>query len=217
MGRDVGSLWPARWCGRTALVAGLVGLILGHTHDGWAQSADPDWPCIQRLTPALSAAQMWSGPDLDEVEGFWSTDPEIAPLVPDLVALDTPTSEARAAVETFARETEAGGERLALLFKGVLEAVNGERTRTIAGIKRYASRQRALADRIAAQNAALEGVRLDRPIEEQGDLAAVREQRDWDLRVFDTRQDLLTQICERPVMLDQRAFALARAIQEQLP
>lgn len=181
-----------------------------------AQTAGPDWPCVQRLVPELSAAQIWSGPPLEEVDGFWATDPVIAPLVPELVALETPLSEARVRIASLAEQTDeaARSGRLRLLFAGVLEGVNGERSRTIAGIKRYARRQQALAARIAAENAEL---RPDRePIEAEGETALMLERRNWDLRVFDIRESMLSQICERPVLLEQRAFALAREIEDHL-
>lgn len=196
-----------------------LALLLAWPGAALAESADPDWPCVQRLVPELSTAQMWSGPPLDRIDGFWAGDPEIAPLVPKLVSLDTPLAEARLLIGTFAEGVSgaARAERLGLLAIGVLEGINGERDRTIAGIKRYTARQRALAERIARENADLAGVRLDQPLEEQGELALVRARRDWDLRVFDAREGMLSQVCERPVLLEQRAYALARAIQERLP
>lgn len=197
----------------------IVLVLLAMPGGAMAQSIVSDWPCVQRLVPELSAAQMWSGPPLDHLKGYWAADPEIAPLVPQLASLDTPLAEAGQEIETFADSLsdDARSERLSLLFIGVLEGINGERDRTIAGIERYTLRQRALAEQIAAENADLEGVRLDQPLEQQGDLAVVRAQRDWDLRVFDARQSMLSQVCERPVLLEQRAFALARVIQGRLP
>lgn len=181
---------------------------------------DADWPCVQRLVLELSAAQMWSGPPLDTVEGFWQADPLIAPLVLDLIDLDVEQAAVDERVRAFATKIEPADReaRLPLLFKAVLATVNGERAQMIGGIKRYAAKQKALADRIAADNAALRGVRLDvEPDAEQQELLAVRERRDWDLRVFDDRLSMLPLICEQPVLLEQRAFALARTIQGELP
>lgn len=187
-----------------------------------AQAPGPneqEWPCVQRLVPELSAGQLWRGPPLDEVEGFWGADAEIAPLIPKLTSLDTSPEEASAAIDSFAEGLDPANaeDRLRLLFQGVLEGINGERQRTINGIFRYASGQRALAEQISAENAELRGLRLDQQIETQGNLAEIRQRRDWDLRVFDARAALLTQLCDRPVMLEQRAFALARAIEGELP
>ena len=38
------------------------------------------------------------------------------------------------------------------------------------------------------------------------------EQLDWDTRIFQDRQQALSYVCETPVILEQRVFALARAI-----
>ena len=41
---------------------------------------------------------------------------------------------------------------------------------------------------------------------------AQEEQLDWNTRIFQDRQQALTYVCETPVLLEQRVFALARAI-----
>jgi hypothetical protein len=46
--------------------------------------------------------------------------------------------------------------------------------------------------------------------------AELLNERQWDLRVFEDRQHVLRQICEQPVLLDQRAFAVSRALQAHL-
>jgi len=46
--------------------------------------------------------------------------------------------------------------------------------------------------------------------------AALQQQIDWDSHVFDDRQRLLPVVCEQPRVIEQRVFALSRAIQEQL-
>jgi hypothetical protein len=45
---------------------------------------------------------------------------------------------------------------------------------------------------------------------------ALQQQIDWDSRIFDDRQRLLPVVCEQPRVLEQRVFALSRAIEEQL-
>jgi hypothetical protein len=39
---------------------------------------------------------------------------------------------------------------------------------------------------------------------------------DWDSRVFDDRERLLPVICQQPSVIEQRLFALSRAIQEDM-
>ena len=45
----------------------------------------------------------------------------------------------------------------------------------------------------------------------------LEKQLDWATRVFQDRQQSLTYVCETPVILEQRAFALGRAAQALLP
>jgi hypothetical protein len=39
---------------------------------------------------------------------------------------------------------------------------------------------------------------------------------DWDSRIFDDRERLLPTICQQPSVIEQRLFALSRALQEDL-
>ena len=41
-------------------------------------------------------------------------------------------------------------------------------------------------------------------------------ERDWDVRIYDDRRGSLSYLCEQPVLLEQRAFALARTIVSHL-
>ena len=185
-----------------------------------AQEVDPDWPCVQRLVPELTAAQMWSGPPLDQIAAYWQADAEIAPLVLDLVDVNVEEANIAEKLKVFISSVaeEDRSEKLPLLFKAVLESVNGERNDVIRVIKKYAAKQKQLSSRIAAANAKLKGIKLGKePDEQQQEFQAIIETRDWDLRIFDDRYSMLTLICDQPVRLEQRAFALARAIQEKLP
>lgn len=197
---------PGRGVGRlVARVLLAVTLAAGPVQ---AQPADRDWPCPQRLVPQISAGAIWSGPALDEVKEHWATDADVAPLVPKLASRDTPIELAEAQIASFADRfpPEARDAKLTLLFVGVLEFLNGERSKLIEGIKRYAQRQRALADKIAATTRKLQ----DEPTPE------IKAERDWDLRVFEDRNRSLRPVCDQPVAVEQRAFALARAIQSHL-
>ena len=45
---------------------------------------------------------------------------------------------------------------------------------------------------------------------------AEEEKRDWDTRIFEERRQMLTAVCESPVLLERRLFELARMIQSRL-
>jgi hypothetical protein len=171
---------------------------------------------VQRLVPRLEPGQMWAGPPLGNGAG----EP-----VPDLAALAEQLADPGLAPEAVAERVRAyqgsvppdrRGQALAQLFEATLDRINAERATLIEGIKRYARGQRRLADRIAAETRELD--RLQRSAD--GDAAQAQDlqaARDWDVRIFSDRQRSLQLVCEQPVRLEQRAFALARVIQEQLP
>jgi hypothetical protein len=190
----------------------LLGVLLLPLPAGAQRTGDPDWPCVQILVPVLAPEAMWAGPPLDAAKGDWRTDSDVAPLVHELTRRSTTLEEAQAGIEAFARKLPEADrqDKLTLLFKGLIEAIDGERQDVIAGIKRYARRQQELARNVAAETRALEKT------EDQDKADELASARDWDLRIFDDRRKALTQVCEQPVLLEQRAFALARAIQNEI-
>jgi hypothetical protein len=198
---------------RSLLVAASLAAVLSAPAAA-AEPADADWPCIQRLVPQLAASQMWAGPPPEGGENPSSPDGEM--LAHRLASRSMPDDEAQAAIDAFA-EGLAPGERnagLAHLFHDVLQQINQERSQIIAGIKRYTRKQQHLAEKIAQDSRKLAnlqpGTTPDAPTQE------LLEERQWDLRVFEDRQRILTHICEQPVLLEQRAFSLSRAMQARL-
>ena len=180
---------------------------------GATWGADADWPCVQPKMAELTPAQMWAGPPL-ETAGDWRDDAAVAALVPKLVARRTSLEDAAAAIERFAESAGPDKDaRLTRLFAGVFERINAERSRVVAGIERYARKQKALADRIRQEEAALRakpGAAADRTAQD------LETQLRWDTRIYEERLQALTYVCESPVILEQRAFALAREIQNHL-
>lgn len=196
-----------RWRSRFCLV--VVGMLASAEA---ALPADGDWPCVQRLVAELSAAQMWAGPTPDTAASRWRDDPAAASLARTLAARRTSLDEAAAAIERFAQA--AGSEKntkLTALFAGTLELINAERRRLIAGIERYARKQQALASEINEKSRIL---RLDNTPDPQ---RAEEEQKlQWASRIFDDRNQALGYVCESPIILEQRAFALAQEIARHL-
>lgn len=186
-------------------------LAMGSIGEVPAQTSD--WPCVQRLVPEILAGQIWSGPALEGAQAA----SEQEGLVATLVDPRKPVEEVRAAVADYAASVpEAEREQaLVALFKASLQAINDRRSDLIEGIQRYGRRQRALAEQIAAETRELEQARRDgtAPPERIADLEQAQS---WDTRVFADRQRSLTLVCDQPVLLEQRAFALAQIIQGEL-
>ena len=125
-----------------------------------------------------------------------------------------PLAEAQEHVDAFAKtlDDQQKDEQLTRLFARTLEIINRDRTSIIEGIKKYARGERALAESITEKNDRLSELPADRVLEREALIA----ERDWDIRIYDDRRSSLSYLCEQPVLLEQRAFALARAIAGQL-
>lgn len=195
-----------------AVLAGIW--IVLASGPGLAAATEPDWPCVQRLVPHVSAGMVWAGPSLDAVPD-WQSDPQISELAGELSRRALPMSEAEARVEAFADAASADkNRRLTMLFAGILEKINAERSSVIAGIKRYARRQQTLAARIESTLAELDALpRQGGSAEEEARRAELSERNLWDTRVYEERERSLAYLCETPVLLEQRIFALGRTIQ----
>jgi hypothetical protein len=176
------------------------------------QVDDPDWPCIQRKVPTLSLGQIWNGPVPPE---GWRPDDATQELARRLAPRRVPLEQVEAAAIDFA-EGLAGEERgtgLAELLTAVLRQINAERGEVIAGIARYAHRQTDFSGEIEAMQGEL--VRLQTAPDDQKDWDRIEELEDslaWETRIFKERALSLTYVCETPVLLEQRAFAIARTL-----
>lgn len=199
---------------RAMALAAPLFLALGGIGPALAQpEVDPDWPCVQRKVPELSVGQMWSGPlPPENVEP--STD------AVDVARRITPRrigdADVQSDVAAYAATIPEGerGEKLAEVFTVVLDRINTEREQVIAGIARYSHRQIEMSERIARREAAL--AELEAVPEDRRDMDRYEEERDalaWDTRVYHDRQQSLSYVCETPVLLEQRAFSLARILQ----
>lgn len=190
---------------RRLLLAALL-LVAGPTAARAADAAD--WPCIQRLVPEIAPGVVWPGPPLDAIRTHWATDPDAAPLAARLADRRTPPAVIEQEARALAARVEpaARPEKLGLLFRGALEILNGDRSRVIADVQRYARGQRQLAERVAAETKELEVLR------DPSETAELKAKRDWNLRVLDDRHKTLAQVCEQPVLLEQHAFTLGRII-----
>lgn len=176
----------------------------------WAATGtDPDWPCIQRKQPHLSLGQVWTGPVPDDRVADLARDPKIEALAARLEQRRLPLEEAEAAIAEFAED--ADDAHLTALMVAIMDKIEPDRATLIAGIARYGHSQVDLARRIEERRARMvEMEQADPPDFDAID--AAEEALDWDQRVFTERQQSLTYVCETPVILEQRAFALGRAI-----
>lgn len=178
-----------------------------------AQAATPtaDWPCIQRLQPRLSLGQAWTGPVPPEDA---ATPSETAALADRLVQRRMTLEDAEAEIAAFAADADAQG--LALLMQAVFQRIDRQRSAIIQGISRYGHSQVALAERVETRRRHMAELESADPPDFDA-IDAEERALDMDMRVFTERQHSLTYVCESPVILEQRLFALGRAIETHLP
>lgn len=200
----------------------LVGLVAGAHLIALAWSApgaDKDWPCIQRKVPTLSAGVVWSGPPLETAIAEWRNDADVLQLTPKLVSRRTSLEDATKLIEDYAtRATADKAGRMTLLFAGVFTEINTLRADIIRSIERFTLNQRRRADDIRATRAQLEPLmaKSDKTPAEQTRAAELEEQLKWQVRIHTDRESSLTYICETPVILEQRVFAIGRDIQSHI-
>lgn len=183
------------------------------------QDANPDWPCLQHKVATLTAAQMWDGPPVEGLAG-WNDDAEMRKLIPVLASRRVPLDEARADIAKFAeKQPEADRDRkLTLLFAGLLDRINTDRSSVVNGIERYERRQKSRADQIEREGAALAKLRQQATQDEKAraELATAEDAYNWDVRVFQDRQQSIPVACEIPVLIEQRIYELAREIRSHM-
>jgi hypothetical protein len=176
----------------------------------------PDWPCVQAKVPEISLAAVWAGPPLDDATAKWKNDAKVSALVPKLAARRTPLEEAKKAVTEFlsgsaAEKTETGK----LLFAGLFETLNAQRNSVLNGLERVTRKQREAADKIRSDTLALQALQDTSP-PDQPKIDDLSNQLIWETRIFEDRRRVIGFVCEVPTAIDQRLFALGRAIQQEM-
>jgi hypothetical protein len=198
----------------------LAVLLAGASNGAYAAGGGyPDWPCIQRKVPAVSAGMVWAGPPVAENDSTWEKSGELADLVKKLAARRTSLEDAGPMIEAFAkRQAQDKNTQLTLLFTGLLQTINAERNAIMRGLARYAHQQAERAEqikRVRDEFAAL--IAKDTLTDaEKARRDALEEQLNWETRIYDERAQSLSYVCESPRILEQRLFSLARDIQQHL-
>lgn len=176
----------------------------------------PDWPCAQAKVPEISLAAVWAGPPLDDASSKWKDDAKVSALVPKLAARRTPLEQAQKEIEEFlaasaARKAETGR----LLFAGLFDTLNAQRSQVLNGLERVTRKQREAVDKIRSDTLALQALQDAAP-PDQPRIDELGNQLVWETRIFEDRQRVIKFVCEVPTAIDQRLFALGRTIQQEM-
>ena len=202
-----------RW--RIAIGALLVVAASGE----FSLAADPrypDWPCAQAKVPEISLAAVWAGPPLDDIKDKWKDDAKVSALVSKLAARRTPLEEAQKAITEFlagsAADKATAGK---LLFAGLFDTLNAQRSSVMNGLERVTRKQREAAEKIRADTLALQALQGASP-PDQTKIDELGNQLVWETRIFEDRRRVVKFVCEVPTAIDQRLFALGRVIQQEM-
>lgn len=194
--------WRAAGLGLAALALGAAGPPPG----------DPDWPCVQRLVPRLTAATIWGGHD---AAGDWRADPEVAAVVAAVAPRSVPAQDGARQVERLVAALPPAERpaRSALLFAGLVEETNGQRAQVIDRLRATARRQRALTELTSKITAELRALPADAPLAQREE---VTSRRAFLIREYEDIERTVRYACEVPVRMEAKLGTLAQALQRGL-
>jgi hypothetical protein len=201
--------WPVLLCALCVMVAaGRPALA--------ADPRYPDWPCAQAKVPEISLAAVWDGPSLDEAAARWKDDARVSTLVPRLAARRTPLDQAEKMVTELLQETALKkSETGKLLFAGLFDTLNAQRSSVMNGLERVTRKQREAAEKIRDDTLALQALQ-DAATPDQAKVEELGNQLVWETRIFEDRRRVIKFVCEVPTAIDQRLFALGRVIRQEM-
>jgi hypothetical protein len=200
----------------SAAIAGLLAMVASADFCQAADPRYPDWPCAQAKVPEISLAAVWAGPPLDDIQDKWKDDAKVSALVTKLAARRMPLDEAQKAITEYL--TAAAADKATqgkLLFAGLFDTLNAQRSSVMNGLERVMRKQREAADKIRSDTLALQALQ-DTPAPDQAKVEEFGNQLVWETRIFEDRRRVVKFVCEVPTAIDQRLFALGRTIQQEM-
>jgi hypothetical protein len=196
-----------------------IGALLALGSADLSRAADPrypDWPCAQAKVPEISLAAVWAGPSLDDVSDKWKDDAKVSALVTRLSARRVPLEDAQKAIKEYLTDSAADKTKQGkLLFAGLFESLNAQRSSVLNGLERVTRKQREAAEKIRADTLALQAQQDGSP-PDQAKVDELGNQLVWETRIFEDRRRVIKFVCEVPTAIDQRLFALGRTIQQEM-
>ncbi|GAA0296127.1 hypothetical protein [Rhodovulum strictum] len=175
-----------------------------------ADFSDPTWPCIQRKVEQLSPGIMWPHP-VEEQSYDAATEAAVKELVGRLVLRRIPLEDLDPVVAAFAAEHGNDPALMGHVFMSAFTIMARQRQAIIKGIEEYSLSQIALSERIDATRVEINTL-LDADPLDHDRIDAAEEQLAWDERIYTDRAQSLTYVCETPVILEQRLFAIAQKL-----
>jgi hypothetical protein len=178
----------------------------------------PDWPCVQRKIPTISAGQIWDGPPVDNIKDF---DPAVRNLTEILESRRISIDDAEKAIKEYtATIPEAERDKkLTELFASFLNEINTDRKFVMGKVEDFQKRQKGRAAELEreGEKLAAKGIAAtDELLPTETKLTPEQQEYNWNARIFQDRQQNLTMACEIPVLIEQRAYEISRLIRSHM-
>ena len=103
-----------------------------------------------------------------------------------------------------------------LLFTGLFDTLNGQRSSVMNGLERITRKQRTAAGEDPRPMRPRCRRCRDPSAPDQSKIEELGNQLVWQTRIFEERQRVVKFVCEVPTAIDQRLFALGRVIQQEM-
>ena len=184
-------------------------LILAVTLGFPALADEVALPCQQHFADQLAPATYWEdAAQLDKLPD-WHKDKKISALVGKLAPRDFPQDDAVKDLTAF-RKAKHDRKAPAVLFTGLVEETDRQRTEVITKIRGMAERQANLSGTIQKVNDELSAT----PDSDGARHDEIAQRRAFLQRDYDGLDKTLRYACQIPVDLEARLGAFARALQE---
>ena len=179
------------------------------------EKIDPDWPCQQIKTPTFSLASVWAGPALDLDSQSWRDESDVVDLEAKMAQRRVPIADVEKAIADFKAKGGADANaKLLSAFAAAFEDLSQQRSQVIDGLERFGHNQNTLANRIRAENEAVQKSSDEKTDAQEPPGASNQDKLLWDIRVYNDRHQSATYVCEVPTLIEQRVGAIARAVQQ---
>ncbi len=181
---------------------------------------DKNWPCVQGKMKKISAAASWPGFSIKDDDTSWQSNELVKGLAKKILPRRVELAKTEKIIKAFAENQ--GDNRDALLeqvYAALINETNRTRSDVIGGIGRFAKRQRDLAERIKTSRRMISDLeKKDQEgtltKEEDKVLAKFEQQLEWDIRIHEEREQSLDHVCEVPVIISQRLYAISKQLQK---
>lgn len=193
------------------MISGAVALVIGVTSAaGAADFSDPTWPCIQRKVDRLSPGIMWPHP-VEERDFDAATETAVRDLAARMALRRLSLEEIEPMLARFTADHGTGQALLGHLFMTAFGTMSRQRQEIMQGIAEYSLTQIALAGRIDATRGEMNRL-MDAETPDYDRVDELEEQVAWDERIYTDRAQALIYVCETPVILEKRLYAIAQML-----